>query len=236
MIYCTGDTHGDLSRFDDKRLKKLKKGDYLIICGDFGFIWNGSKKENKILKKLGRKKYGILFVEGAHENHKLLSEYPESDWNGGRVRQISGRLKQLCRGSVFDIDGAKIFAFGGGLSPESESGFDPDMICVDALPTADDIKTAVRNLEAAGRAVDYIVSYEPPSVIEMFVNLKEDEVLQKNHLNALFDEIVKCVSFKMWVFGKCHKNKTVSPKYTAVYTSFVELKTDGDEKRRKKGK
>ena len=43
MIYVTGDTHGDASRFDDPRLKNLKQGDTLIVCGDFGFLWNGSK-------------------------------------------------------------------------------------------------------------------------------------------------------------------------------------------------
>ena len=63
MIYCTGDMHGDSLRFNDKKLKKLKKGDSLIICGDFGFIWDGSEKEQKFLKKLGRKKYNILFFD-----------------------------------------------------------------------------------------------------------------------------------------------------------------------------
>ena len=40
MVYVTGDMHGDASRFSDPRLKKLKKGDTLLVCGDFGFLWN----------------------------------------------------------------------------------------------------------------------------------------------------------------------------------------------------
>ena len=51
MIYITGDTHGDLSRFDNPLVKKLKSGDNLIICGDFGFIWEGNEKEYRILSK-----------------------------------------------------------------------------------------------------------------------------------------------------------------------------------------
>ena len=47
MIYVTGDMHADFARFSNKKLKKLKKGDYLIVCGDFGFLWNESKKENR---------------------------------------------------------------------------------------------------------------------------------------------------------------------------------------------
>ena len=37
VIYVTGDMHGDFSRFKDSPLKKLKAGDTLLVCGDFGF-------------------------------------------------------------------------------------------------------------------------------------------------------------------------------------------------------
>ena len=47
MILITGDTHGDLTRFGKRAVKKLKKNDALIICGDFGFIWDGSAAEKK---------------------------------------------------------------------------------------------------------------------------------------------------------------------------------------------
>ena len=57
MIYFTGDLHGDYDRFKSKELKKLKKGDTLIVCGDFGFLWDGSKKEQSILKKIEKLKY-----------------------------------------------------------------------------------------------------------------------------------------------------------------------------------
>lgn len=36
MIYITGDIHGDFSRFKSPLLRKLKKNDALIVCGDFG--------------------------------------------------------------------------------------------------------------------------------------------------------------------------------------------------------
>ena len=80
MIYITGDTHGDLNRLDSI---KLKKGDTLIICGDFGFIWDGSAREEKILRQLGKKKYNICFLDGTHENFDLLDEYEETHYCGG---------------------------------------------------------------------------------------------------------------------------------------------------------
>ena len=47
MIYITGDTHGDIKRFKTRSAKKLTKDDILIVCGDFGFLWDESKKEKK---------------------------------------------------------------------------------------------------------------------------------------------------------------------------------------------
>ena len=78
MLYVTGDTHGDYERFTSSALKKLKKGDTLFICGDFGFIWDGSKNEEKLLKKIGKLKYNVCFIDGTHENFELLRSYEVS--------------------------------------------------------------------------------------------------------------------------------------------------------------
>ena len=66
MIFVTGDTHGDISFFKNPALKKLGEKDYLIICGDFGFLWDPSNpEEQKNLEILKSKKYTICFVDGA---------------------------------------------------------------------------------------------------------------------------------------------------------------------------
>ena len=100
MIYFTGDLHGDYDRFKSKELKKLKKGDTLIVCGDFGFLWDGSKKEQSILKKIEKLKYQVLFLEGTHDNLDLIAQYPLEEWNGGKVRRISKSVLKLERGSL----------------------------------------------------------------------------------------------------------------------------------------
>ena len=56
MVYITGDTHGDISVFKNPKLRKLGEDDILIICGDFGFLWDGSDEEKKNLEKLMKKK------------------------------------------------------------------------------------------------------------------------------------------------------------------------------------
>ena len=62
MVFVTGDTHGDPNRLSKNGLKNLKAGDTLIVCGDFGFIWDKSKNEQKILKALSKREYNICFI------------------------------------------------------------------------------------------------------------------------------------------------------------------------------
>ena len=122
MIYITGDVHGDKSRFESSALRNLKKGDTLIICGDFGFLWNGDRREKKALEKLSKKKYNICFVDGTHENFELLNSYEVSKWNGGKVHNIAGNIYHLMRGNVYEIEGKKFFAFGGASSHDIRDG------------------------------------------------------------------------------------------------------------------
>ena len=75
MILITGDTHGDLTRFGKRAVKKLKKNDALIICGDFGFIWDGSAAEKKRLQH--------PFRRGSSRKFRGASEVR----NGGVVRR-----------------------------------------------------------------------------------------------------------------------------------------------------
>ena len=77
MIYITGDTHGEMDRFHSKEMKKVGKGDTLLICGDFGFIWDGSAAERKSIRKLGSRRYAVGFVDGTHENFERDEEVSE---------------------------------------------------------------------------------------------------------------------------------------------------------------
>ena len=45
MVYLTGDTHGDIDRFRHGRLRWLSRRDTVVVLGDFGFVWDGSKGE-----------------------------------------------------------------------------------------------------------------------------------------------------------------------------------------------
>lgn len=125
MIYVTGDCHGDFSRFEEDRFLDLTKNDYVIICDDFGgiFVQSGKARyEKKNLKALNKMKFTTLFVDGNYENFNRLYSYPVIDWNGGKVHKISSSIFHLMRGEIFEIDGKKIFAFGGASCHDIPDG------------------------------------------------------------------------------------------------------------------
>lgn len=79
MIYATGDTHGNFERFKPEHFPEqtdMTKDDYVVICGDFGGVWDNSKKEQRQLDWLESLSFTVLFVSGNHENFDRLAKYP----------------------------------------------------------------------------------------------------------------------------------------------------------------
>lgn len=220
LIYITGDTHADFRRFENKVIKKIKKDDYLIICGDFGFIWDDSKKENSILKKIGNFKFKTLFVDGTHENFDLLEKYEKESFCEGTARHICGNLYQLLRGQVYNIDKRNIFTFGGGESKDKDLKINMNNWWAEEMPKLSEMKTAVENLNKVNRTVDFIVSHEPPGKLKTIIDCSDAEV---NTLNRFFDDVTKEVKFKHWFFGSTHLNKEFTIKYISVFDDIIKI-------------
>ncbi|MBP1543078.1 MAG: metallophosphoesterase [Oscillospiraceae bacterium] len=218
MIYITGDIHGDFTRFKSPALRKLKKNDALIICGDFGFIWDGSDQEKKLLRKIGKRRYNVLFVEGSHENYDLLEKYEVTEWCGGKTRQISGKLRQLMRGQVFEIAEKTVFTFGGGQSDDYADLVEGQNWWPREIPSEEELQEGISNLEKAKGEVDFVVTYEPPAKLHDFIDHQSGDV---NHINTFLNDVYEKASFKKWFFGKLHLNKLIPPKYHAVYDNII---------------
>lgn len=130
MIYITGDCHADFTRFKTSifpEQKEMAKEDYVIICGDFGGVWqqeNGRyiKQENRALDVLNERPFTTLFVDGNHENFDRLDAFPVKEWHGGKVHEIRPSVLHLMRGEVFEIEGKSFFAFGGASSHDIKDG------------------------------------------------------------------------------------------------------------------
>lgn len=225
MIYITGDTHGDARRLSRQKLKNLKAGDILIICGDFGFIWDGSPKEQKILKNLGNRPYHICFIDGTHENFDLLNTFEDEEWKHGHTKKICGNLHYLKRGEIYHMDGLKIFTMGGGESPDREMRIGTEHWSKNELPSKEDLQNGIFKLGREHNEVDIILTHEPPLKTKEFLKLNGGEV-RLSAINSYLDEISRICKYKKWYFGSVHTDKQVTPACTAVFTDIRNVQKD----------
>lgn len=218
MIYVTGDIHGDKSRFKAVHKARLKKNDTLIVCGDFGFVWDDSASELKTLQWIGKRKYTVVFVDGYNDNIELLSRYPQQEWNGGQTKVISGNLRMLMRGEVFTIDGKRVFAFGGGDSSDKEDYSAREEL---QLPSAQQMENGLKNLEAVSNAVDIVVTHDAPAKVKLFLDMSNNDL---TFLHQYLETVKGAIKFSHWYFGRYHQNKVFPPCYTAVFTAVLPVK------------
>lgn len=223
MVYVTGDTHGDYERFNDPFLRKLDEDDTLIICGDFGFIWDGTRQEENILRKLSQKKYTIAFIDGCHENFDLLErEFPLTRWNGGIVREITPNIVHLQRGEIYTIEDETYFAFGGGHSQDVEYRIETGNWWKQEQPTHNEIRHAIHKLHQHDSKVDYIITHEPPASLKDCLGV---DVQQRLEIHTFFEDIIKECEYKKWFFGKCHMDRFIPLKFYAVFEEILPVET-----------
>lgn len=227
MIIITGDVHGELGRFSDKLIPSetaLTEKDFVIICGDFGFVFFNNEPEGSIpdlqkkaeLDSLEEKPYTILFVDGNHENFNALSKYPEELWNGGRVHRIRKNVLHLMRGQVFTIEGKTFFTLGGAFSTDRLIRELNHSFWNEEIPSSREIEEARESLARYGYSVDYVLTHQcPPAVItEIFhESPKREELEFLGHLN----DFAELISFDRWFFGHWHRDMSLG-RYRALYT------------------
>lgn len=233
MIYVTGDCHGGydgwkLFAFEDSDVGgSLTRSDYLIIAGDFGYIWDA--KSDKDLDWLATLKYTVLFVDGNHENFDLLNAYPVTEWNGGKVHRIRDNVIHLMRGQIFRIDGKTFFTFGGAESTDREGREEGVSWWPEEVPSESEKRTARKNLEAAGYKVDYVITH----TVNTGVLTRRDSPLSNFRFDPtettdFLEFVERMVDYKVWFFGHYHYDMRISPNKVALYNQVLRLKTEGD--------
>ena len=211
MIYITGDTHGveDWDKLSESNFTEQKfmnpDNDYVIITGDFGGIWDGADYDAYVQKFYNQRNFTTLFIDGNHENHDLLDEYPVEEWHGGKVHKISDRIIHLMRGQVFTIDGITFFTMGGAESTDKRIRKEGESWWSRELPSAEEYQEALENLRKVNFEVDVVLTHCAP---EGYIGKNMDGFVDRleNDLTEFFDNLITDheLKFRHWYFGHYH--------------------------------
>ncbi|MBR1659836.1 MAG: metallophosphoesterase [Oscillospiraceae bacterium] len=246
-VFVTGDTHGDFRRLKQCALPEgagAGEGDYVIVCGDFGGVWDGGERDAEKLDRLDALPFTTVFVDGNHENFDELCQYPVGEWRGGRVHRVRPGVLHLMRGQIFELEGLSFFTMGGGRSTDTWDGLldpeEPDFAerywslrarnaafrvkhlswWEQELPSAEEYAEARQNLNRAGRRVDYILTHCAPDSIQDRLGggrYRSDE------LTRFLEEVKRGVSFRRWFFGHYHYDTDIDGKYFLLHQRIVRV-------------
>ena len=224
-LFVTGDTHGDIDfhKLNTKNFPQgtqLTKQDYVIICGDFGAVWDGAKSDKYLQRWYNEKPWATLFIDGNHENHDLLDSFPISKWNGGKVHFITPSIIHLMRGQVYKIGNKTFFTMGGAESHDKIYRKEGISWWSREMPSNDEYEEGLTNLNKVNNQVDYILSHCAPDQLQEQIAYwyKQDK------LTSYLEIIRQTIEFRWHYFGHYHIDKDfLNYKATCLYNNIIEL-------------
>lgn len=234
-VLLTGDTHGriDFGKVRDLAARaggRLTRSDYLIILGDFGFVWNDAtaQKDAESLDWLESCPWTTLFLDGNHENFDVLDALPALEWHGGRVQAVRPHILHLMRGEKFQIGGHSFFVVGGAHSVDADVRTPHVSWWEQEVPDQTERERIAASAREVGQ-VDYVLTHCPPT--GQYLRYKErfprfwgpsDE-----YTDWLEQNVEGAFAYKRWFFGHLHIDHPLDSPYTALYQHIFDLDHTG---------
>lgn len=230
MIYITGDTHGDFSRFEGfcKR-NQTSKNDVMIVLGDAGLNGQGWLKD-KINKMIVEQlPISFFFVRGNHEARpETMPECEMRLWCGGQV-YVDPEFPSLNfakDGEIYDIGGLKTIVIGGAYSIDKQIRLAMEPVWgktwwEDEQLAEDEMDAITATLEKLNWKIDAVLSHTAPlkyEPVELFlpgVNQNEVDKTMERWLGWIEEKL----EYRHWWFGHYHGEKDVD-KTTMLFQSI----------------
>lgn len=225
MIFITGDTHMplDMNKLSFERFPiqgELTKQDYVIVCGDFGGIWDGEKHDAECLRDLEDRSFTTLFIDGNHENFDLLNAFPMESWNGGKIHRINDSVLHLMRGQIFQLENKTFFTMGGGNSIDKEYRLPGRSWWSQEMPSEVEYDEARKNLKLHGNKVDYIITHAAPENLMCQFHPQHDD---ERELNLFLQGVMDMVEYRHWYFAHLHEDRIMDDKHRGLYHDVLLL-------------
>ena len=222
QTYITGDLHQsiDICKLAVHRFpiqKELDKSDVMIVCGDVGLVWDGSKEDKYWQKWLNGKNFTTFCCLGNHENYNLINDYPIIEVFGGKAREIQPSIFYAISGEIYTINGKKMLFINGADSHDKEWRTEGKSWWPQEQITEAEIDNALENLTAHNFQVDYIISHTGGSEICRQLGFMPT-VSDKR-----FDKILEVTKYDKHCCGHYHTDKRID-KSRIIYNDIIEIR------------
>lgn len=228
-VYITGDKHGSFLPIEGiVHNNEITEDDVLIIAGDAGYVWDENYPYR--VKTLAHTFPGtVAFIDGNHENFTILNGLEVVKWCGGKAHLVGERVYHLMRGEVYNINGHKIFTFGGAVSSDRDRRVLGESWWEEEVPTLEEIEYGRKKLMENLDKIEYVITHESPASLRpLFKRWKPID--PDYHLPVVLDNWFELLSgakkFKKWYCGHMHEDKLLKPQMRVIHNNITLL---GDE-------
>lgn len=227
-ILVTGDVHGDILLLLEM-VRSIENDEMLFVTGDFGLFWfdinSNSDKYTILNNMLESKNAYIVFVDGNHENHNFINRTEISEFCGAKCHKLLPRVIHIMRGEIVNIDGIKIFCFGGAYSVDHFWREKNKTYFEEELPNENEYDSGLNNLINADFKVDYIITHTCQRRLVKKLGQRHkaiEEIKLQNYIQWIVDN----VEYKKHYFGHWHMDKKISESDIAIFNNIRNMHTD----------
>lgn len=229
MIYITGDTHSDFSRFESfcEKVKPTTE-DIVIILGDAGLnYYNGPQDYTK---KQYASKFPLTFF-CLHGNHEMrpadIDSYKIKEFCGGTVwyEENYPNLLFAKDGEVYSFGGHDCIVMGGAYSVDKYERLAEGWRWFENEQPSDEIKAYVeQQLSVRSNHIDIVLShtcplkYEPTEVFIQGI----DQSLVDQSTEEWLGRLEAKLDYKKWYCGHYHTGKKID-KLQFMFRDIEEL-------------
>lgn len=163
-LFVVGDTHGDIdirklttSKFPIQN--ELTKEDIVIVMGDWGGIWYGTRKDEYMLKWWNNKPWTTFVVLGNHECYEAINKLPLSEAFGAPVRKVKDSIYIAESGYIYNLCGYNCLVVNGADSHDKQWRKENFNWWPEEQITQNQINTALVNLAKCGDTIDFLLTH-----------------------------------------------------------------------------
>lgn len=222
--YCKGDIHGNLfeviefiNRFE------LGENDNIIVLGDCGIAFRNDKKDlDQNIKLWNKYSNGVklFFLDGNHENYRILNRLPIENNMG----KISNNIYHLRRGQIYEFEDKKVLVCGGADSVDKYRRIENLDWWEEETITEEDI------VKISAGHYDYVLTHCcPRSIFENNkIYLSTLQFLDENTINHnsedMLEKLKNKITFDHFWFGHYHIDIELDDKFRCLFKDFLELR------------
>ncbi|MBP3448742.1 MAG: metallophosphoesterase [Clostridia bacterium] len=235
-VVITGDTHGEYGRLLEihRRMEQYDtKEKYLLVCGDFGYLFKNDFSEHRLLDEIEQQDYTVVVVPGNHENYNEFMQYDIVDFHGAKAYQVRKNIFYILRGEIFELGTKAFFCMGGGYSIDCYMRQKDVSWWEEEMPTDAEYRHAADNLEAyrtEGKKIDYILSHTAP--LSGLRYLKKDHGAEEYPLNNFLEYVQETLGeeYTCHYFGHLHVDEVIPfHRMRALWFDYEELMLPDDK-------